>query len=240
MTSKNPRIVWANRPGEPISNELAPAFPIGESGDPGLDITEVRLLTTALSGLYTHIIQHLARHVALARSLDVQACEIILRESIVLVTYALADRTLRLVKALAQEKLEDLTVAAAQEYVWPETNSEFSALVEGSQNFNQFLICRLASSIFGIPTVTAPRALMGDVRNLKAVNNRNFDSPPPGIRALRKIARILSRFSGKVPALRLANIEGPLLDQGLYGFGKLRWLDPLRTPVPITRDPTLR
>jgi putative transferase (TIGR04331 family) len=234
------RVLWSNRPGEPLTDELIPCFPTVESDAYALRKNEVEFLMTGLSQLYVRVLDSLAGAVAAAIDIDREPCRVILRESVVLTTYVLADRSMRLCKIISQNKLEKFGVAAGSGVSMPKTNAHFIGLIEGSQEFNQYLLYRLATSIWQLQAVAVSKPLISDVRNATPINNKNFDSPGLFTRIKRKVLRELSARTGKVPALRLANIDAALLDASLFGVNRLMWLRPLKSGTRYERDAALR
>ncbi|MES2770808.1 MAG: hypothetical protein V4623_02350 [Pseudomonadota bacterium] len=233
------RVLWANYPGEVLAKELLPCFPSLASTTYRLDQSEVRFLMTALSPLYSQMLETLANPVAAASGVEPEQCKIILRESVVLITYTLFDRMFRLAKILADENLEGLVVAT-QQGIYPTSNGQLSALTDGSPEFNQYLIVQLAASIWAIPEVRLASPMLNDVRNTKKTNNLNFAQPGLWQRVRRKWSKIISRQFGTFPTLRLANIDDPLLDGGLYAAGQLLWLEDLSHENDTQRDHALR
>jgi len=234
------RILWANRPRETLSNQLIPCFPSAELKAYSLTRSEVNFLMTGLSPFYTKVLDGLSRVVANAIGADRESSRIILRESVVLISYVLVDRILRLNKVLVQEGATGLGVANQNGVSLPKTNAHLLGLVDGSQEFNQYLLLRLASSIWNLAALKVDRPLLSDVRNATPISNLNFDHPGILTRIKRKIYRILSAHLGRFPALRLANIEAALLDKGLYGMGKLMWPYPLLSDGVHDRKLSLR
>ena len=221
----NTRLLWSNFPGEVLADGLIPCFPLPGPGAHALTSDEVGFLTRELSPVYANILEVLSRGVSTATEMDQSSCRTILRESVVFITYTLVDRILRLQKIISQLDMKEVVVPAPVEVASLRTNQEFGLMVEGSQLFNQHLVSKLASSIWGVPEVLVDRPLLSNVRNRKPIGNLNFDNPDLFIRLKRKISRFLSNYTGSIPALRLAHIESVLLDKGLYGKDKLIWLD---------------
>lgn len=220
------RILWANRPGEPLADRLIPCFPSVEPNANRLNGSEISFLNEGLSPFYEKILEALSLVVATTVEADRESCRVILRESVVLITYTLVDRILRLNRVIAQRGQESISVATQRSGgLLPKTNAHLIGLVDGSQEFNQYLLFRLATSIWQLADSKLDMAPLADVRNVKPIRNLNFDQPGLLIRIKRKISRVLSAHLGRVPALRLANIDSALLDKGLYGVGKLIWLD---------------
>ncbi len=224
------KILWANRPRESLTDELIACFPSDNSNAYSLTRSEVDFLITELSQFHTKILDSLSLLVAETKGIDREASRVILRESVVLITYVFVDRVLRLNKILAKEGASTLSVAKSCSAL-PKTNVQLISLVDGSQEFNQYLLFRLASSIWQLETVSMDRSIPSDVKNPKPVSNLNFDRPAFLSRIKRKMVRMLSTRLGRIPALRLANIESALIDQGLYGVGRLMWLKPLANDV---------
>ena len=234
------RVLWANRPGELLTDELIACFPSVESEAYSLSPSELDLLMTGLSPRYATVLEVLSRLVAIEIGADRETSRIILRESVVLITYVLLDRILRLNKILTREGEAGLVVAAQNGISLPKTNAQLIGLVDGSQEFNQHLIWRLTSSIWQLNTVKLERSPLSDVRNPTPTGNLNFDHPGLLTRIKRKVSVMLSASLGRIPVLRLANIEAALLDKGLYGVGKLRRVHPLPANRAPDRNYSLR
>jgi putative transferase (TIGR04331 family) len=234
------QVLWSNRSGETLTDELIPCFPLVGSTAYSLDKMQMEFLTTELTPIYACILEGLTRAVAGVTDIDRESYRVILRESVVLTTYALVDRTLRLSKAISQRDLKKIGVGKWSDVSLPKTNAHFMGLVESSQEFNQYLLFRLASSIWQMQSVELSNPPLSDVKKFTATHNNNFDSPGLLVRLKRKISRKLSSRFGSIPALRLANIDSSLLDAGLFGINKLIWIEPKKLKILSERNVTWR
>ena len=228
------RVLWANHPGESLDGNMVSFFPDADSNAQSLSPSEVGFLMTGLSPVYDEVLDTFSHLAASETGLDKASYQVILREPVVLITYLLLDRMLRLNKVLGQTGRLGLNVATRNGVSLPKTTSHLIGLVDGSQEFNQYLISSLASKIWQLPSLILERSQPQDVRNPTPTRNLNFDHPSFLVRINRKIFRTFSSCFGKIPALRLANVEAALLDKGLYGVDKLMWLHPL--PFDNTHD----
>ncbi|QDC51251.1 hypothetical protein FIT74_04345 [Candidatus Methylopumilus universalis] len=210
-----------------MANEFIPCFPSLDSPGCGLSQREINFLIKGLPPFYNLILDSLSSAVAITTDKDLEPCKVILRESVVLITYLLLDRTLRLRKVISQQNLAELSVAT-QTYTFNlKSNANLLSLVDNSQQFNQYIFFRLASFVWQLPGKEVNLMHASQNINSSSIKNLNFDTPGLLTRIRRKIFRSLSARLGRVPALRLANIEEVLLDKGFYGIGKLKWLDPV-------------
>lgn len=240
MSRKHFRILWSNRLGEELPGGYVPCFPIDESRGTRLEADDVRFLMTELSTVYTELLDRLVSRLGVFRGDDPEAARVVLRESVVLITYALADRIWRLRRVLADQPLAEFAVARVGEIALPDSNARLIGMVDGSQHFNQHLLGALAAAIWQLPVVSVEREVLADARNATSISNHNFDHPSLVVRVRRKIKREVAQRFGRFPALRLANIEAPLLDHGLYGPAMFRWMNELGPAPASVRDPALR
>jgi hypothetical protein len=234
------RFLWANKPGESTPSHLIPCFPSAKSNQCALSKSEIDFLLNGLSSLYSKILDSLTRALKNSVGIDSQLSRIILRESVVLITYALVDRILRINKLLRQQQFLGCGVITSDHIILPETNADFCALVDGSQAFNQYLLSKLGSFIWNLTPMTSTHSSVSRVKDENQTKNRTFDAPDLLTRIKRKFIRTLSAHSGRIAALRLANIESALLDGGLYGLNNLIWLDYSENIGKSERDPDLR
>lgn len=240
MRREHLRILWSNRLGEVLPGGYVPCFPISESEGPRLEADDIRFLMAELSPVCEELLDRLVSRLVILRGDDREAVRVVLRESVVLITYTLADRIWRLRRVLADQPLSEFVVAGVGETALPDSNARLIGMVDGSQHFNQHLLGALAAPIWQLPIVSVEREILADARNSTSISNHNFDHPSLLVRFRRKIAREVAQRFGRIPALRLANIEAPLLDHGLYGPAMLRWMNELG-PAPVSvRDPALR
>ncbi len=223
-----------------MTDDLIPCFPMAGSTACPLDKGQMEFLTTGLAPIYALILEGVTRAAATVTDIDRETYRVVLRESVVLTTYALVDRTLRLCKIISQRDLKKTGVGRWSDVSLPKTNAHLMGLVEGSQEFNQYLLFRLASSVWKLPAIKLSNPPLSDVRKSTPIRNNNFDSPGLLVRLKRKISRKLSTRFGSVPALRLANIDSALLDEGLFGVNKLNWIEPLKSNLISERNISLR
>lgn len=234
------RVIWANHQNEVLRDDFIPCFPTIESKSGSLSC---RLITEAfdeLSPIYSNILSCLSESLVAGNKDNKLSFEIGLREPVVLIGYTLLDRILRLRKVLSENQHLKLAIADASEVVFPDSNQKLIAFVDGSQSFNQYLIARLGSAIWNLPTLSLENKSKSDARNSLSVENLTFSRRNLWRRIKHRASRFLSSRFGRVPALRLANIDEWLLDQGVYGPKKLIWVNPLEIRKKAVRDPELR
>ena len=240
MIKTHSRILWANQNREVLGQDRIACFPTADSQKRGLERAEVDFLMKELSPLYVDVVRNLTKAFEAKVGVKKEVSEIILREPVVLIVYVILDRIIRLSKVLAIEGAAHTCVAIPTKLKLPETSSELISMIDNSKEFNQYLLAKLASSIWKIDTLKLDSNDTAVMESTKLFQNLNFDHPSFLTRITRKTSRVLSARFGKIPALRLANIEGPLLDNKLYGSGKLKWINKLELSNKLVRNNFLR
>lgn len=218
------KIIWANYVGEACDSNLFFCFPSQFSKETFFDKRDLDFLVKDISPFYETLINTISDAIEkiLPSETPSLVYRILLREPVVLLTYALLDRIIRLNKVIA--KNHNLAVGASY-LCRPQINMGLSTLIDGSQTYNQYILSRLSASIWNLPVQHYDKKTICDARSAKQVQNLNFDQPSLIRRVNRKISKLISARFGAIPALRLANIDSVLIDHKLYGCGKLKWLN---------------
>lgn len=219
--------IWANYPGEALQPDQFPLFPNADYPERNLNAGDVDLLLNSLSPLYLCAIRAASKVASERFSIPAPVYETLLRDIVVLTTYVFFDRVLRIQRLLGAGRPDRFTIAKPDRSYAPQTMLALATGCDGSQQFNQYVLSLLAA-IWRIE-LSASRPMLENVKNAKPIKNLNFDETGLPRRALRKFTRLTSARLGKFPALSLTNVEDILLDNGLYGPGKLAWV-PLAIP----------
>ncbi len=231
----NKKIIWANYIGEAYDSNLFFCFPSQYATKILFEKKDVNFLVERLPPFYELLINAIsdAGQKILPEKIPSLVYGVLLREPIVLMTYALLDRIFRLNVAV----IENNNLAVGAKYMSrPKVGMGLTALIDGSQTYNQYLLSRLSSDIWNLPVCNFDKEVLPDARGKSQVQNFNFDSPGLSQRINRKAIKLISKIFGRVPALRLANIDSSLLDHGLYGCGKLKWMSDKNPPGFYVED----
>lgn len=224
--------LWVGPPHQQAPQGRPRFFPSESDLGSRLALEDVRALQSWPSALYRDLIDSLARRSAVETFSKEEACRVLAREPVVLLTYVFLDRFLRFGRLLRSGRaVAGLGVGPLQEP--PARLDRFRAQAGASPQFNQFVLSLLAP-IWDIKTAVVddppPEQPLG-----RGALNYNFSRPDLARRIRWKIRRELSRRLGRWPALGLAYAEPYFLDAGLIGPFKLADLHG-RLPE-VTRPP---
>jgi hypothetical protein len=213
-------------------------FPSESSPGVSFSQQEVLAQSARYAPLYAELSAAIASALTRERGMPPAAAAVLTRKAVVPLTHCFFDRLLRLHRLLEGRRGDPPAVAQAPSFAAPALVEDLQALAVGSDAFNAWVLSRLAP-VWELPAVPAPAAAAADPAPAAApFVNRNFG----GATLLGKLRKRLARKLGwgRVPALSMAYDTDPLMENGLYGPGRLADLYRPSPPPAVPPDAALR
>ena len=175
------------------------------------------------ASLYVAVVDAIAPRQAAVQHVPLDTARILARIACVPMLHLVLDRAMRLERIVRCQA--DLSIAPAAPFASPASIERFGELAGKSYAFNQWVLASIGRAWQIPPSADEPVRPEAEPlsRNEAGFVNHLFSFADANRwrRARQRMRLLWSKHAGSVPATGMLNMRVPLLDQGLYGLGRL-------------------